>query len=255
MGLVEAAEWGWLYTEVGSEHWPALCAWVCSGAYVAEGRRDLPSVSDFEERYCGRWEDFREYAENWATETGMTDRWPDDAVRYINWDAWIRDMTMDHTVVNAPAPHFGVFVFRDLWHKTPAAIGCGGLLSGSPPSVLVSDPTTAKPEKSSEAAHSREHRQRDQRLMLPDLGSRERRPHSAEQWPKTKRMCDGHRETPEHKQRCGQREQREAHASNGGPEALPSRADRRRSAPLTPASTSSALATTRSTSWAAATVR
>ena len=96
---------------------------------------------------------------------------------------------MDHTVVNAPAPHFGVFVFRDLWHKTPAAIGCGGLLSGSPPSVLVSDPTTAKPEKSSEAAHSREHRQRDQRLMLPDLGSRERRPHSAEQWPKTKRMC------------------------------------------------------------------
>ena len=52
--------------------------------------------------------------------------------------------------------------------------------------------------------------------MLPDLGSRERRPHPAEQWPKTKRVCDGYRQTPEHKQRCGQREQREAHASNGG---------------------------------------
>lgn len=114
MGLVEAAEWGRLYTEVGSEHWPTLCAWVCSGAYVAEGRSDLPSVSDFEERYCGRWDDFREYAENWATETGMTDRWPDDAVRYINWDAWIRDMTMDHAVVNAPATDCGAFLFRDL---------------------------------------------------------------------------------------------------------------------------------------------
>ena len=114
MGLVEAAEWGRLYTEVGSEHWPVLRAWVCSGAYVAEGCSDLPSVSDFEERYCGRWDDFREYAENWATEIGMTDRWPDDAVRYINWDAWIRDMAMGHAVVNAPASDCGIFVFHDL---------------------------------------------------------------------------------------------------------------------------------------------
>lgn len=114
MGLLEAAEWGRVYTEVGPEHWPALCAWVRSGAYVAEGRGDLPSVSDFEERYCGRWDDFREYAEHWATETDMMDRWPDDAVRYLNWDAWTRDMAMDHTVVNAPAPEYGVFVFRDL---------------------------------------------------------------------------------------------------------------------------------------------
>lgn len=90
-----------------------------SGAYVAEGRGDLPSVSDFEERYCGRWDDFREYAEHWATETDMMDRWPDDAVRYFNWDAWTRDMAMDHTVVNAPAPEYGVFVFRDLDPRTP----------------------------------------------------------------------------------------------------------------------------------------
>lgn len=114
MGLLEAAEWGRVYTEVGPEHWSALCAWVRSGAYVAEGRGDLPSVSDFEERYCGGWGDFREYAEHWATETDMMDRWPDDAVRYFNWAAWTRDMAMDHTVVNAPAPNFGVFVFRDL---------------------------------------------------------------------------------------------------------------------------------------------
>lgn len=44
----------------------------------------------------------------------MTDRWPDDAVRYINWDAWIRDMTMGHAVVNAPASDCGIFVFHDL---------------------------------------------------------------------------------------------------------------------------------------------
>ena len=60
-----AAEWGRVYTEVGPEHWPALCAWVESGDYVAEGDTDLPSISDFKEHYCGRWDTFVEYAEVW----------------------------------------------------------------------------------------------------------------------------------------------------------------------------------------------
>lgn len=114
MDLLEAAEWGRVYSEVGSDQWPALSAWVRSGSYVAEGRGDIPSVSDFEERYCGHWDDFRGYAEHWATGTDMMDRWPDDAVRYFNWDAWTRDMAMDHTIVSALAPEYGVFVFRDL---------------------------------------------------------------------------------------------------------------------------------------------
>lgn len=85
-----------------------------SGSYVVEGRGDLPSRSAFDERYCGHWDDFREYAENWAAETDMMDRWPDDAVRYFSWGVWTHDMAMDHTVVSAPAPEYGVLVFRDL---------------------------------------------------------------------------------------------------------------------------------------------
>ena len=61
-----AAEWGRVYTEVGPEYWPALYAWVESGDYIAEGNTDLPSIFEFEERYCGAWENFREYAENLA---------------------------------------------------------------------------------------------------------------------------------------------------------------------------------------------
>ena len=100
-----AAEWGRVYTEVGPEHWPALCAWVESGDYVAEGTGDLPSISDFEERYQGHWDTFAEYAENLADV-------PEEIARYFNWDAWTRDLAMDYSVHGNPEG--GVFVFRVL---------------------------------------------------------------------------------------------------------------------------------------------
>lgn len=80
MDLLEAAQWGRAFIEVGLGHWPALCAWGRSGAYVAEGVGEIPTVSDFEERYCGRWEDFREYAENLGDDTGLTMGWPQETV-------------------------------------------------------------------------------------------------------------------------------------------------------------------------------
>ena len=61
-GLLEAAQWGACFEDVGPQQWPALCAWVESGAHVTEGHGPIPSIPDFEERYCGRWDDFREYA-------------------------------------------------------------------------------------------------------------------------------------------------------------------------------------------------
>lgn len=114
MDPLEAARWGEVYTEAGAEHWDAVCAWVRSGCYVAEGTGELPSVSDFEERYCGRWGSFREYAENLADETCLQEGWPETATRYFNWSSWVDDMSHDYTVVDAPAPEYGVFVFRNL---------------------------------------------------------------------------------------------------------------------------------------------
>lgn len=114
MDLLEAAQWGRVFTEVGGEHWPALCAWVRSAAYVAEDNGEIPCVSDFEERYCGLWDSFREYAEQLADDIGLTNGWPEEAQRYFDWNAWTCDLQLEYTVVNAPAPAYGVFIFRDL---------------------------------------------------------------------------------------------------------------------------------------------
>lgn len=113
-GPLEAAQWGEVYEEAGAERWPAVCAWVRSGSHVTEGRGDIPSISDFEERYCGQWESFKEYAEQLADDVGLHQGWPEDAVRYFNWASWVSDQSHDYTVVDAPAPEYGVFIFRNL---------------------------------------------------------------------------------------------------------------------------------------------
>ena len=105
-----AAEWGRVYTEVGPEHWPPLCAWVESGDYVAEGDTDLPSVSDFEERYQGHWDSFREYAEQLADDIGLLADVPEEIARYFDWQTWSRDLAMDYSTYDDPEG--GVFVFR-----------------------------------------------------------------------------------------------------------------------------------------------
>ena len=104
-----AAEWGRVYTEVGPEHWPPLCAWVESGNYIAEGNTDLPSISDFEERYCGRWDDFREYAEQLADDIGLLADVPEEIARYFDWRSWTRDLAFDYSTYDDPEG--GVFVF------------------------------------------------------------------------------------------------------------------------------------------------
>ena len=100
-----AAAWGRVYTEVGPEHWPALCAWVESGDYVAEGTGDLPSISDFEERYQGHWDTF-------ADDIDLLADVPEEIARYFDWQAWSRDLAFDYSTYDDPEG--GVFVFRVL---------------------------------------------------------------------------------------------------------------------------------------------
>ena len=108
----EAAEWGRVYTEVGPEYWPALCAWVESGDYIAEGTGDLPSISEFEERYCGEWESFDDYAYQLADDIGLLVSIPEEIARYFDWSAWTREVAFDYSTYEDPEG--GVFVFRDL---------------------------------------------------------------------------------------------------------------------------------------------
>lgn len=112
MSPAEAAEWGRVIEEVDEHLRPALVAWVRSGAYVAEGTGDLPSVSDFEERYAGHWGDFDEYAHQLAEDTGLLRDVAEEIARYFNWKSWTRDLAFDFTVEDAPGS--GVFVFRNL---------------------------------------------------------------------------------------------------------------------------------------------
>lgn len=107
-----AAAWGRCLAEVDEQLRPALCAWVESGDYIAEGNTDLPSISDFEERYCGAWENFREYAEQLADNIGLLAGVPEEIARYFDWRAWSRDLAFDYSTYDDPEG--GVFVFRDL---------------------------------------------------------------------------------------------------------------------------------------------
>lgn len=103
--------WQHLYEAVGGAPWPALLAWVDSGAWVEDGD-GLPDPAAFQERYCGAWDSFEEYAQELAEETGLMEGWSEAARSYFDWSRWARDLRYDYTVVDAPAG--GVYVFRDL---------------------------------------------------------------------------------------------------------------------------------------------
>ena len=112
MDPLTAGAWGRRLAEVDEDLRPALCAWVESGDYVAEGTGELPSISDFEEQYVGSWDSFREYAEQLADDIGLLDGVPEEIARYFAWQAWSRDLAFDYSTYDDPEG--GVFVFRDL---------------------------------------------------------------------------------------------------------------------------------------------
>lgn len=107
----EAAELARAIEQVPEGELPALNAWVLSGDYIEDGD-GLPSISDFEERYCGEWSSFREYAEQLAEDTGLLTNVPEAVGRYFHWEAWSHDLAFDYVVLDASS--HCVHVFRSL---------------------------------------------------------------------------------------------------------------------------------------------
>lgn len=109
-----AARWGAIYEEIGDDQWPALCAWVRSGSFTAEGGTDFPVVSEFEEVYCGEWESFADCAEDLAEDCGLLEAVPEELRSYVDIrGAWARDLAFDYSVERAELGG-GVYVFRSL---------------------------------------------------------------------------------------------------------------------------------------------
>lgn len=108
--VTQVEAWRDLHDEVGETQWPALLAWYehCSPSVDVDG---VPSAADFECAYQGNWDSFRQFVESWADDCGLFHGWPEEAVRYFDWDLYERDARHDFTVVDAP--NGGVCVFRD----------------------------------------------------------------------------------------------------------------------------------------------
>ncbi|MGO1539793.1 MAG: antirestriction protein ArdA [Leucobacter sp.] len=108
----EAAEWGRVFDEVDEHQRAALYAWVASGDYVSEDTGNLPVVSDFQERYCGHWDSFDDYARQLADDIGLLRDVPEEIATYFDWDSWIRDLSFEYLTCGAETG--GVYVFRAL---------------------------------------------------------------------------------------------------------------------------------------------
>lgn len=107
MSPMDAAVWAREITSVADFLQPAYFAWIKGSGYSDP---DEPCIDDFEERYCGEWDDFAEYAHQLVDEIGLLIDVPEEVSRYFNWDSWTRDLAHDYST--EPAPDGGVFVFR-----------------------------------------------------------------------------------------------------------------------------------------------
>lgn len=109
MSPMDAAVWVREINAVVEHLRPAYYAWIKGADYSDP---DDPCISDFEERYCGHWDSFEEYAYHLADEISLLDGVPEEVARYFNWSAWARDLAHDYST--EPAPDDGVFIFRSI---------------------------------------------------------------------------------------------------------------------------------------------
>ena len=111
MGLSEAQEWADAYAEVKPWLWPALSAWVASGAYVAAGNGSVPVPSDFIDHLHGEYDSWADFVEQWLAETDYMDGWPEVAQTYFDAEKFGRDLAFDFTTMSSPSG--GVYVFSN----------------------------------------------------------------------------------------------------------------------------------------------
>lgn len=111
LSMPEVHLWAEALTSVEPHLRPALVAWVDGGDYVAQGRGTaLPCVDEFEERYCGEWEGFEEFAHEEAGLTCLLEDVPDEIARHFSMESWTAELAEGYTT--APCPTGGVYVYH-----------------------------------------------------------------------------------------------------------------------------------------------
>ena len=105
-----ATEYGLRLAEIDEALRPAFLAWIRTGAHVVDAD-DLPIASDFEERYCGEWSSFDDFAREQIDALGVLEGVDDEIAKYFDAAAYAADLAHSYTVVDAPD---GVYIFRDL---------------------------------------------------------------------------------------------------------------------------------------------
>jgi antirestriction protein len=105
----EMADWEYLppslrtvrgFYELAQE-WAALddpeALYIFAKWYDPAGKLSVSElVTAHEDRYCGEWDSFRDYAEQYAEDTGDLAAMPEHLARYIDWDAYARDLEHDY---------------------------------------------------------------------------------------------------------------------------------------------------------------
>jgi hypothetical protein len=107
MSPADARRWSLLYEVVGEHNAEAFIAY-CDNVHPGK----IPSddyVQGFEDAYCGQFDSFKDFVENWFTETEVI---PEHLERYIDWDIVTNDYRYDFWHVDADG--YRVDVFRNL---------------------------------------------------------------------------------------------------------------------------------------------
>lgn len=104
MSRTEAHDIGHLYLRIGEDDWTAYLAYCEETGDEGSGSR-----TRFYEAYQGWWPSFSDY----LTEPieAMQAGWPEEAVRYFDYDQYERDASFGYIVCDAPDG--GVYVFQD----------------------------------------------------------------------------------------------------------------------------------------------
>ncbi len=89
-----------------------LDALIAYAEYMCDSDVTQINFDEAEDLYCGEWDSFKEYAQDYCDQVGDLQSIPEHLQYYFDMDSYARDLEHNYHVVERGAPHYGVFVFQ-----------------------------------------------------------------------------------------------------------------------------------------------